>query len=177
MSTKTKIRPRKLWNVCGYFSRIAACVVMIKKSSRDHVGVPCDDSKSSCEHVGVRTVMIRKVAAITYMCPSLQTKIRPRKEFFKARNENLTQWKVHAIYGTCTHKKIQTLTTRNRLYSSILTDFQKYTFSDGHLTMMMQCDVTGGGPMEASVVLKSLDIIKSLNIKKKFYSLWLSVAL
>ncbi len=30
-STKTKIRPRKLWNVSGYFSSIAACVVIIRK--------------------------------------------------------------------------------------------------------------------------------------------------
>ncbi len=37
------------------------------------------------------------------------------------------------------------LTTRNRL-DLFLTDFLKYTFSDGHFTMIMQCDVTGSGP-------------------------------
>ncbi len=41
-----------------------------------------------------------------------------------------------------------------------LTDFKKYTFSDGHFTMMMLYDVTGGGPMEESVVELSVLVLK-----------------
>ncbi len=49
------------------------------------------------------------------------------------------------------HNKFQILTQTNKLLL-FLTYFRKYTSSDSHFILMMSCDVTGGGPMEAPIV-------------------------
>ena len=41
-----------------------------------------------------------------------------------------------------------------------LTYFRKYTSSDSHFILMMSCDVTGGGPMEAPIVELSVPALK-----------------
>ncbi len=53
-STISKRRPQKLLNDHGYFLSFAAGLCRVySKSSRDHIGVTCDDSKSSRDHVCV----------------------------------------------------------------------------------------------------------------------------
>ncbi len=76
-------------------------------------------------------------------------------------------------------KLLPVFNSNRYIYSSIPNRFSKYKFSDGHFTMMMQIDVTGGGPMEVSVVELLVPVLKlhffftryptkRKNCKKKF---------
>ncbi len=57
------------------------------------------------------------------------------------------------------HNKFQILTQTNKLLL-FLTYFRKYTSLDSHFILMMSCDVTGGGPMEAPIVELSVPALK-----------------
>ncbi len=52
------------------------------------------------------------------------------------------------------HNKFQILTQTNQTNKLLLflIYFRKYTSSDSRFILMMSCDVTGGGPMEAPIV-------------------------
>ncbi len=53
------------------------------------------------------------------------------------------------------------------MHNKFLTYFRKYTSSDSHFILMMSCDVTGGGPMEAPIV--ELSVISLLLSKICLY--------
>ena len=70
----------------------------------------------------------------------------------------VAQTSVEAQKLSNIHIKFQILTQTNKLLL-FLTYFRKYTSSDSHFILMMSCDVTGGGPMEAPIVKLSVPIL------------------